>query len=38
MVDQGGDKVGEALNSQRFQMIPDIARELATNVASETAC
>ena len=28
-MDQGGDKVGEALSSQRFQMLTDIARDLA---------
>jgi len=36
MVDQGGDKVGEALNSQRFQMLTDIARDLAGDVVFPT--
>ena len=36
MVDRGGDKVGEALNSQRFQMLTDIARDLAGDVVFPT--
>ncbi len=36
MVDRGGDKVGEALSSQRFQMLTDIARDLAGDVVFPT--
>jgi len=36
MVDRDGDKVGEALNSQRFQMLTDIARDLAGDVVFPT--
>ena len=35
-MDQGGDKVGEALSSQRFQMLTDIARDLAGDVVFPT--
>lgn len=36
MVDRDRDKVGEALNSQRFQMLTDIARDLAGDVVFPT--
>ena len=36
MVDRSGDKIGEALNSQRFQMLTDIARDLAGDVIFPT--
>ena len=36
MADRGGDKVGEALSSQRFQMLTDIARDLAGDVVFPT--
>ncbi len=36
MADRGGDKVGEALSSQRFQMLTDIARDLSGDVVFPT--
>lgn len=34
--DRGGDKIGEALTTQRFQMLTDIARDLAGDVVFPT--